>query len=670
MAQEPLVPQTPAERPRPELTAKAVLLGCGLGVLMAAANTYLGLYTGIVVSASIPAAVISMGILRGILRRGTILENNIVQTIASAGESLAAGIIFTVPALVITGVWAKFKFWPTTLIAILGGLLGVLFMVPLRRALIVEEKELKYPEGVACAEVLEAGQEGGSGILYVFSAMGVGAMLKLLGAHGIGLLKETVQGATRAGRSALYFGCDVSPALLAVGYIVGFNVAVLVFLGGAIGWLLGIPIYYLLAEFPAGAENVTDAMHHTWEEQIRYMGVGAMVVGGVWSIIGVRHGIVKGIRGAIAGYRGGRGGQSTPRTGRDLSLLSILGLLLPTIVAVYVLYTVMLIGSPGFGLLASAAMIVAAFFFVAVSSYVVGLVGASNNPVSGMTISTLLFACGLLWLFGLRGNPGIIAALGVAGVVCCAACTAGDVSQDLKTGYLVRATPYKQQWAQVIGVLVAAFVIAPTLWVLHSGYDIGVQTRQGVGLLRAPQASLFASITQAMFGADESMPWMMVAIGVAVGVAIVCLDESLRRRGSGFRTYVMPVAVGIYLPWSLGVPIFIGGLAAAITGRIAGKSREKEAVHRGVLIGSGLIAGEALMGILIALLIFLKERLSQMELPATIRVVMDRAESLSQTVQRIPGLVSSLLSVLLLAAVITGMVLVAVRGRSDRSADD
>jgi putative OPT family oligopeptide transporter len=654
MAEESLVPPEPARKPPPELTIKAVLLGCVLAVLMAAANTYLGLYTGMVVSASIPAAVISMGILRGILRRGTLLENNIVQTIASAGESLAAGIIFTVPALVITGAWNEFKFCETTLIAILGGLLGVLFMIPLRRTLIVEEEELKYPEGVACAEVLEAGQQGGSGILYVFSALGVGALLKLLGQHGIGLLKGTVQGATRAGRSALYFGCDVSPALLAVGYIVGFNVALLVFLGGAIGWLLGIPIYYLLCGFPTGAESVTDAMHDTWESQIRYMGVGAMVVGGVWSIIGVRRGIVKGIRGAIAGYQDARAGKFAPRVQRDLSLFSILGLLLPTIVAVYLLYAFVLIGSPGFGLLASAAMIVAAFFFVAVSSYVVGLVGASNNPVSGMTISTLLFACGLLWLFGLGGNLGIIAALGVAGVVCCAACTAGDVSQDLKTGYLVRATPYKQQWAQVIGVLAASFVIAPVLGVLHASYGIGVETREGVDFLKAPQASLFASITRAMFDPEASMPWTMVGVGLAVGVAIICLDECLRRRGSGFRTHVMPVAVGIYLPWSLGVPIFIGGLAALITGRIVGKSREKEAVHRGVLIGSGLIAGEALMGILIALFIFFTQKMFEMELPAT---------------ARIPELLSNLLSVLLLAAVIAGMVLVAVRGRPQPPAD-
>ena len=653
MAEESLVPPEPARKPPLELTIKAVLLGCVLGVLMAAANTYLGLYAGMVVSASIPAAVISMGILRGILRRGTLLENNIVQTIASAGESLAAGIIFTVPALVITGAWSEFKFYETTLIAILGGLLGVLFMIPLRRALIVEEEELKYPEGVACAEVLEAGQQGGSGILYVFSALGVGAFLKLLGQHGIGLLKGTVEGATRAGSTALYFGCDISPALLAVGYIVGFNVALLVFLGGAIGWLVGIPVYYLFHEFPVGAQSVTAAMHGTFEEQIRYMGVGAMIVGGIWSIVGVRHGIVKGIRGAIAGYQDARGGKEAPRTGRDLPLGSIVGLLLPTVVAVYLLYIV-LIGSPGYGLLASAIMIVAAFFFVAVSSYVVGLVGASNNPVSGMTISMMLFACALLWLFGLEGNPGIIAALGVAGVVCCAACTAGDVSQDLKTGHLVRATPYKQQWAQVLGVLAASFVIAPTLAVLHSSYGIGVEVHKGVEFLKAPQANLFASISDAMFGTETQMPWTMVGIGLAVGVAMICLDEYLRRRGSSFRTHVMPVAVGIYLNWSLDVPILIGGLAALITGWIVGKRREKEAVHRGVLVGSGLIAGEALMGVLIALFIFLTQELFEMELPARIRI---------------PELLSNLLSLLLLAAVTAGMVLVAVRGRSEQPAD-
>ncbi len=643
MDRKPFTPYVPADRRVPEFTVKAVVLGCLLGIVMAAANTYLGLYAGMVVSASIPAAVISMGILRGILRSGTILENNIVQTIASAGESLAAGIIFTVPALVITGVWTEFHFWPTTLIALLGGLLGVVFMIPLRRALIVEEEELKYPEGLACAEVLEAGERGGSGVLYVFSALGAGALLKLLGSHGVGLVQGTVEWATRAGRSAIYVGCDVSPALLAVGYIVGPNVALLVFLGGAIGWLLGIPAYYLAAGFPADAGDLVETMNATWKEQIRYMGVGAMVVGGVWSIIGVRKGILKGLQGIAAAYRTAGSGETVKRTEKDLPASAILGLLVPTALAVFVLYTVLL-GDARIALVAGAAMLVAAFFFVAVSSYIVGLVGASNNPVSGMTISALLFTSLLLLVFGLSGSQGIIASLVVAGVVCCAACTAGDVSQDLKTGYLLGATPYKQQWAQVIGVVVSAAVFAPVLGVLHSTYGIGMQAREGVEYLKAPQANLFASISKALFGTEKSLPWNMVIIGVAIGVGLIILDQILKRSGSRFRTHIMPVAVGIYLPWSLGVPILLGGIAAWLTGRFAKPARAKESVHRGVLVASGLIAGEALMGILIALLIY-----SKFPLP---RIVP-------------PEAVQSGLSAALLLLVLLGMMWVAVKGRSE-----
>ena len=623
MDREPFVPYVPSEKSLPELTIKAVGLGCLLGLLMTAANTYLGLYAGMTVSASIPAAVISMGILRGILRRGTILENNIVQTIASAGESVAAGIIFTIPALVITGVWTEFKFWPITLIAILGGILGVLFMIPLRRALIVEEEELRYPEGVACAEVLEVGEQGGSGVAYVFLALAVGAVFKFLGT-GIGLILGTVQGAVRVGRTALYFGCDISPALVAVGYIVGLNVAVLIFLGGAIGWLLGIPLYYLFEGYPAGAESAVDAMEGTWSAQIRYLGVGAMITGGVWSIIGVRKGIAKGIRGAIAGYRAAGRGETTERTQQDLGTKTIVGILIPTTLLVFVLYVV-LTKSVGIALVAGVAMIVAAFFFVAVSSYVVGLVGSSNNPVSGMTISTVLFASLLLLAFGMTGTQGIIAALGVAGVVCCAACTAGDVSQDLKTGHLLGATPFKQQFAQIIGVMVAAFLIAPILTVLHASYGIGVPVKEGVECLKAPQATLFASITQAMFSPKGSMPWTMVLVGAAIGIGLIGLDEFLRRRGSSFRTYVMPVAVGIYLPWALGVPILLGGIAAWLTGRMAGKKKEKEAVHRGVLVASGLIAGEALMGILIAVLIVSQIELPQIDLSGTWKAVLSSA---------------------------------------------
>ncbi len=641
MSDKEFTPYIPADQSVPELTIKAVVIGVALGILMTAANTYLGLYAGMTVSASIPAAVISMGILRGILRKGTILENNIVQTIASAGESLAAGIIFTIPALVITGVWKDFRFWPVTLVAILGGMLGILFMIPLRRALIVEEVELKYPEGVACAEVLEVGETGGSGVIYVFSAMALGAVFKFLGT-GVGLIKGAVEGAFKTGKTAFFFGSDISPALVAVGYIVGFNVALLIFLGGAIGWIFGIPIYYLIAGYPGG-ESVVDVMYGTWNSHIRFMGVGAMIVGGVWSIIGVRKGIVKGVQGAVAGYKGMKEGETFERTQKDINIVGIMGMLIPTTILVYALYTV-LTGHLGIGLVAGTVMIIASFFFVAVSSYIVGLVGSSNNPVSGMTISTVLFASALLLVFGMKGDSGIIAALGVAGVVCCAACTAGDVSQDLKTGYLVGATPWKQQWAQVIGVIAPAFVIAPILTVLHKSYGIGVEVTPGVEFLKAPQANLFASIVQAMFNPDASMPWGMVIAGMAVGIAIITLDEFLKRSGSGFRTYVMPVAVGIYLPWSLGVPIFIGGIAAAITGRIVDAGKAKESVHRGVLVGSGLIAGEALMGIIMAFLIVLGINLPKVGLPE---------------------IAKEAISVLLLLGVIGGMVWVAVKGRTD-----
>lgn len=637
------VPYVPAEKNIPEFTVKAVSLGIILGLVMTMANTYLGLYAGMTVSASIPAAVISMGILRGIFRTGNILENNIVQTMASAGESLAAGIIFTVPALVITGVWKDFHFWPVTLIAILGGMLGILFMIPLRRALIIEEVELKYPEGLACAEVLEVGESGGSGVIYVFSAMAVGAIIKFMGT-GLSLVKGTVEGAFRMGKTSFYFGSDISPALIAVGYIVGFNVALLIFLGGAIGWVFGIPIYYLFAGFPGGVASTVDAMHSTWNSEIRFMGVGAMVAGGIWSIISVRNGIKKGIMGAIEGYKGIQDGDEKElRTNKNMSIKSIIALLIPTIILIFVLY-IFMTGSVGVGMVSGFSMIIMAFFFVAVSSYIVGLVGSSNNPVSGMTICTVLFVSALLLLFGMRGDSGILAALGVAGVVCCAACTAGDVSQDLKTGYLVGSTPRAQQWAQVIGVVVPAFIIAPILTVLHSSYGIGVQVKEGVEYLKAPQAGLFAGITQAMFTPDKSLPWTMVTVGLIVGIVIIVADEFLKKRGSRFRTYVMPVAVGIYLPWALSVPIMLGGIAALATSKIVGPKKEKESVHRGVLLGSGLIAGEALMGIIIAFLIFLN-----VKLPTNL----------------LTGAAQSLLSVAVLLGIVGWIMYVAVKGRTE-----
>jgi len=565
-----------------ELSGRALLLGLVIGTIMTAANTYLGLYAGMTVSASIPAAIVSMGILRGVLRRGTILENNIVQTMASAGESVAAGIIFTVPALVIAQVWAEFPYWKVTAIGLLGGVLGVLFMIPLRRTLIVEDKELVYPEGVACAQVLEAGQEGGGALKMIFTSVVVGLLFKSCNGL-IGLLQNTTEGALRVGRSLLYMGTDISVALLGVGLIVGLEVAVQVFAGGAIGWLVAIPVYYLTNPMPEG--SAVDAAWMIWSGQVRYIGVGAMIVGGLTSMWSIRGGMMRGLRGALGGLRQS---VSRERTDADLPPSRTLPVLAAAAVATAALYYTLTESWP-VAMTASVIMVAASFFFVAVSSYIVGLVGSSNNPVSGMTICALLFSSVVLLLLGMSGTTGVLASLGVAGVVCCAAATAGDTSQDLKTGRLVGATPWRQQVAQFIGVLFPSFLIAPVLTLLHNAYGIGTDAPQA---LRAPQATLFASIARALFGNGE-MPWGMVAIGGGVAVGLLVLDAILRAKGSRFRAHVMPVAVGIYLPVSLSFPIFIGGLMIHWLA-------DPKAHHRAILVASGLIAGEAMAGILIA----------------------------------------------------------------------
>ena len=576
--------ETPTQ-PKPYIApeksiAEATLLAVGLGIVLAivlgAANVYLGLYAGMTVSASIPAAVVSMAVLRGIFRRGTILENNIAQTIASTGESLAAGAIFTIPALVMVGAWQDFKFWPTTFIIMFGGLLGVVFMVPLRRALIVERPDLTYPEGVACSEVLIAGQEGGSGLRSIAIGLGIGAIFKFL-VSGVGLVKGTVEGAIAMGRSVFYIGSDMSVALVAVGYIVNLRIAAQVFLGGAIGWLIAIP---LLGGFDEGA--AVDAAWGLWDEKVRYIGVGTMLVGGLHSIWTVR----KGIFGGLSSLR--RVSTDTSgeilRTERDIPLTALMSIFIMTVLGTFALYEY-LIPSHTAAAVATVMMVIASFIFVAVATYIVGLVGSSNSPVSGMTICALLMTAGVLMALGIKGDSAILATLGVAGVVCCAACTSGDIAQDLKTGLLVGATPARQQWTEFIGVLIPAFVFAPVMSLLHNAYVIG----EG---LRAPQAALFASLTQGIFG-DGNLPRDMLVLGGTIGIAIIVADTFLQRAGAKMRLHIMPIAVGIYLPLALSVPIFIGGLLRAFTGG-RGKS---DAQDSGILFGSGLIAGEALMGI-------------------------------------------------------------------------
>lgn len=571
-----------------EFTPSSLMLGVVIGIVMTAANVYLGLYAGMTVSASIPAAVIAMGVYKGLLGSDSVHQSNIVQTMASAGESLAAGIIFTLPALVLVGAWKNFEFWPTTLIAIAGGLLGVMFMIPLRKALIQNEEELTYPEGVACAAVLNSGdaKSGKEGFIVILKGLLVGAVFKFVGS-GLKLFVGSFEVAKKIGSSSAFFGFDVSPALLAVGYIVNIHVAALVFLGGTIGFFIAIPILGT----PFGSEDLSalDLAWTLWSTQVRYLGVGAMIVGGLWSIISVRKGIVSGLKGLK-----NLSGQSevTERTEQDLPLMGISIILLLCFGLVFGLYS-MMIDEMGITFFTTILMIVCSFLFVAVSSYIVGLVGSSNNPVSGMTISALLVSAGLFLALGYKGDSAILATLGVAAVVCCAACTAGDCSQDLKTGYIIGATPKYQQLAQVIGVIIPAFVIAPVLTILHDAYVIG----EG---LKAPQAMLFASITQGLFG-DGDLPVNMVLYGALLGVAVIIID-SLFLRKKKFRLHLMPIAVGIYLPVTLAIPILLGGLIRFYVEKA--RQVENESKDKGVLLGSGFIAGEAIMGVVIAIVLY------------------------------------------------------------------
>ncbi len=568
-----------------EFTLQALVIGLLIGTVLTAANTYLGLYAGMTVSGSIPAAIVSMGILRGLLKRGTIHENNIVQTIASSGEAVAAGIIFTVPAMIIAGVWTEFPFWQVSLIGLLGGSLGILFMIPLRRVLIVEDKDLVYPEGVACAQVLEAGDSGGSPMRKILGAVGSGIAFKSL----IGLVavfRGTAEHAWRVAGTVLYLGTDVSVALLSVGVIVGVEIGVAALTGSVIAWLIAIPLYIQQNPMPGTAPM--DAAWEVWSSQIRYMGVGAMIVGGLSSMWAIRRGIAKAMRQLAGGF--GRARQAVARTDTDLPNKAVAAVFLAAAAGTFALYETVT-GSLGIAITAGIVMLFAALFFVAVSSYICGLVGSSNNPISGMTICALMFSSIILLLLGMSGTAGILGALGVASIVCCAAATGGDTSQDLKTGHLVGATPWKQQAAQFAGIVLPILSIAPVLALLHNAYGIGTDAP---GALRAPQATLFASIAEALFG-DSDLPWTMVWIGVGIAIGLLILDSFLKRAGSRFRAHVMPVAVGIYLPIALMVPIFLGGLIAQSL-----RSRSAAAAQNGVLIASGLIAGEALAGILIA----------------------------------------------------------------------
>ncbi len=555
-----------------ELTFTAIVLGVLLAVVFGAANAYLGLRVGLTVSASVPAAVISMGVLRFVLRRDSILENNMVQTIGSAGESLAAGAIFTLPALYL---WAQERpaefnapeVLSITLIALAGGVLGVLLMVPLRRPLIVEEeKTLLYPEGRACADVLRAGEAGAKHAKTVFIGLGVAAALKFV----TGWLKwipESFLWPVKCVRGAL--GVDVSPALLGVGYIVGPRVASLLLGGALLGWMVLLPV---IASHVPEARAMWDAGNAdgVWRGYVRYVGAGAIATGGLFSLIRSMPLFVRTFR-ASAGEKA----KSDSEKGRDLPIKSVLAGIACVVVFIWAVPAVPV------GFLGALLIALFGFFFAAVSARMVGLVGSSNNPISGMTIATLVVSALVIRATGSAGAVGMTAAIAIGSVVCIVAAIAGDTAQDLKTGRLLGATPWKQQVGEFVGVVASALVIGGVLVLLHKAWGFGSKA------ISAPQATLMKVIVEGIMG--DGLPWDLLAAGAGLAVALALL-----------RVPVMPVAIGIYLPIGLNVSIFAGGMVRAYVDRLRGKETKGE--DPGTLFSAGLIAGEGLCGILLALL--------------------------------------------------------------------
>jgi putative OPT family oligopeptide transporter len=611
----------------PQLTFRAVALAIVLAMVLAAANTYLGLFAGMTIASAIPAAVVSMAVL-GALGGAGILENNIVQTGASAGSSIASGVIFTIPALVILGYWQDFQYAWVLAIAGLGGILGVLFSVPLRRALIVEQK-LAFPEGQAAAEVLKAGENPAQGIRILGVAALGGALAKLAAGSGLRLIPDTAASAGFFGKYLAYFGTNLSPALLGVGYIVGLNIGIVVLAGAMISWNIAIP-FYVANVLPGNAElmqataglTAEDIANTVWSKQIRYLGVGAMLVGGIWALVSLRHSLLSGVRSGLAAARASAAGVVVVHTEQDLPMKWVLiGIVLFTL-PLLALYQV-IVGTLAVSLPMTIIMIVAGFLFCSVSAYMAGLVGSSNNPVSGITIATILFSSVMLLLMmGPDSEIGPVAAVMIGAVVCCAACIAGDNLQDLKCGYIVGATPWRQQVMLAIGAVSSALVMAPVLNLLADAYGIGIATEAKPNPLAAPQATLMAAVSKGMFGGE--LPWDMIAIGALIGIAIITLDEFLKARGSSFRTPVLAVAVGIYLPLELMTPIFLGGLLHHLVDRhLKRRGADAAALERhhrkGLLFAAGMITGEALMGIAIAIPIVSSGSAEVLALPEALR---------------------------------------------------
>ena len=579
-------PYIPADKVTPEITVTSVSMGILLAVVFGAANAYLGLRVGMTVSASIPAAVIAMGVIRMIMRKNSILESNVVQTIGSAGESLAAGAIFTLPALFLWAAEGKMDkpgIVEITLIALLGGLLGVFFMVPLRNALIVKEHStLPYPEGKACAEVLLAGEEGGANASTVFAGMGIAAAFKFV-IDGLKVVPSEVS--ARVKGYAGEIGTQIYPAVFSVGYICGPRISSYMFAGGVFSWMVLIPMIVLFGEqltlypgtAPIGEMFASGGASAIWSSYIRYIGAGALAAGGIISLIKSLPLIVRTFRDALKSMKGGIGSGSL-RTEKDIPMTIVL-------IAIGVLtLLVWLVPAIPVSIVGAIIVVIFGFFFATVSSRMVGLVGSSNNPVSGMAIATLLIATLILKLTGDAGAHGMQSAIAIGSIICIVAAISGDTSQDLKTGFLLGATPRKQQIGEVIGVVASAFAIGGTLYLLDSAWGFGSEE------LAAPQATLMKMIIEGVM--DSNLPWGLVFIGVFVAIIVEILGLP-----------VLPFAIGVYLPVQLNACIMVGGLVRLAFDKMKKEENtKKRIVNDGILYCSGMIAGEGLVGILLALL--------------------------------------------------------------------
>ena len=581
----------------PEFTVTSILMGIILAVVFGAANAYLGLKVGMTVSASIPAAVISLGVIRVIMKKNSILESNMVQTIGSAGESLAAGAIFTMPALFLWAEEGKIAmpgYLEITLIALFGGILGVLFMIPLRKALIVEEHGiLPYPEGMACAEVLLAGEEGGSNASTVFAGMGLGAAFKFI-VDGLKIVPSDIATPNIKGYAG-QIGVEIYPALIGVGYICGPSISSYMFAGGIIAWLVLIPAvvffggsidFATLGNTGLAGQTIAEVYEANgasaiWSNVIKYVGAGAIATGGVISLLKSLPLIIKTFAGAMKSLKNTSGGTNV-RTDRDMKMPVVLGIILIVIILIW------LVPSVPVSLLGAFLIAIFGFFFATVSSRMVGLIGSSNNPVSGMAIATLLISTFVLKATGNTGMAGMTGAIAIGSIICVIAAIAGDTSQDLKTGFIVGATPAKQQVGELIGVVASGFAIAGVMSLLNKAWGFGSAE------IPAPQATLMKMIVEGIM--DAKLPWVLVFMGVFLALALEVL-----------RVPVMPFAIGLYLPIYLSCGIMVGGVVRLfLDKKKEAEAKKKEMISNGTLYCAGMIAGEGLVGILMAVLAIIK----------------------------------------------------------------